>query len=152
MAFLETENEDQLLADHGAPRPDVIGGEDAEFFNGQTLEDAFDVLRVDVFSLFGDNHVFLAAEELQMAGRIDAAKIAGQEPTVHDGFCGEFGIVKVTGHHRFATDGELSNAVGIGVDDADLPALKRLPHPVLPRCPPALPPNPAASPRLPPGG
>ncbi len=69
-------DEEQLFADHGALRPNVIGGEDAEFFYWEAFEGSFDVFGIDVLALFGDDHVFLAAEELKMAGGIEAAEVA----------------------------------------------------------------------------
>ncbi len=122
LTLLEMKDQEQLFADHGALWPDVVGGEDAEFLYGQAFERGFDVFGIDVLAFLGDNHVFLAAEELEMTCGIEAAEVAGHEPTVDDGFGGEFGLVEVAGHNRFAADGDFADAICVGIDDADLHA------------------------------
>src|ERR1700737_5363182 len=114
------QDEKQLLTDHGALRPNVVGGEYAEFFYGQAFEGGFDIFGIDVLAFFGDDHVFLAAEELEMAAGIEAAEVAGHEPTIDDGFGGELRLVEVAGHHGFAADRDFADAFGIGIEDADL--------------------------------
>src|ERR1700676_5021340 len=118
-------DEEQLLINHGALRPDEIGGEDAEFLYRQTLEGDLDVFGINVFAFFGDDHVFLAAEELQMAGGIEAAEVAGHEPAVDDGLSSEFGLVEVAGHYGLAAHGDFADAVRVRIDDADFHARER---------------------------
>src|SRR5258708_20453420 len=96
------EREDELLINHGAPRPNIVSGENAKFLDGKAFEDGFDVLRIDIFSFRGDDHVFLAAEELQVAGGMEFAGIAGHEPAVDDGFAGGCGGLHGAGHDGFA--------------------------------------------------
>src|SRR5579864_8397169 len=122
LAGLEMECKEELLADHGALGPDVVGGKDAKFLDGKTLENRFDVFRINVLTFLGDDHVFLAAEELQMAGGIESTEIAGHQPSVDDGFAGEFGLIQIAGHDCFAADSNLADSVGAWIDDADLHA------------------------------
>ena len=95
-------------------------------FTGKTVEDRFDVFGINVLAFFGDDHVFLAAEELQMASGIEAAEIAGHQPAVDDGFGGEFRLVQVAGHDRFAANRNFADAVGVRIDDANFHAGERL--------------------------
>src|SRR5260370_2016545 len=56
-----------------------LGREYAEFFYREALEGGLDVFGIDVLAFFGDDHVFLAAEELQMALGVEEAEVAGHE-------------------------------------------------------------------------
>src|SRR5580704_13835115 len=130
LAGLEMERKQQLLADHRALRPDIVGGKDAEFLDGKTIEDRLDILRINVFAFLGDDHVFLTAEELQVAGGIKTAEIAGHQPPVYDGLGGKLRFVEVAGHDCFAANGHLANAVVCRMDDTHLHPGKRLTHSV----------------------
>jgi len=117
LTVLEVDHEEKFFVDHGTLRPDEVGGEDAEFLDVQAFEGLLNVFGVNVFSLFGDDHVFLAAEELQVPGGLEAAHVAGAHPAVHDGFGGESRFVEVAGHHRFAADGHFADAFGVRIAD-----------------------------------
>src|SRR5262249_15043678 len=118
-------DKDELLAGHGSLGPDVVGSENTKLFNGEALEDGFDVFRVDVFPFVGDDHVFLAAEKMEMAFIIEPAEIAGHEPAIDDGRCGELGLAEVTGHDRLAANRDFTNALVVGGKDADFHAGER---------------------------
>src|SRR5260370_42620469 len=119
------QDEKQLLAYHGALRPDGIAREYAEFFYREALEGGLDVFGIDVLAFFGDDHVFLAAEDLQMALGGEAAEVAGHEPAVDHGFLGEVVLVEVARHYGFAAHEDFADAIRIGIDDADFHAGKR---------------------------
>ena len=111
LAWFRVKNHHQFFANHGALWPKIIRGEDAEFLYRQALENIFDVLGIDIFAFVGDDHVFLAAEELQ-DGRSDRApEIAGHQPAVDDGFRGQFGIVEIMRHDRLAANGDFADAI-----------------------------------------
>src|SRR5262245_59642055 len=95
LTFVEAQDDDQLFAEHGSLRPDVVGREDAELFHGQVVERPLDVFGIDVLALLGDDHIFDSTEELQMAHRIKSAQVAGHQPAVDDRLRGQFGIVQV---------------------------------------------------------
>src|SRR6266446_5970005 len=60
-----------------------------------------------------------------MAGGVEAAEVAGHKPAVDDGFGGKFGLVEVAGHYGLAANGDLAEAVGIGIENANLHAGER---------------------------
>src|SRR6516165_10473950 len=60
-----------------------------------------------------------------MARGIDAAKVAGLEPTIRKCFGREFGIVQVTGHDRFAADVDFADTIFSRVYNFDLHSGKR---------------------------
>src|SRR5260370_7132753 len=122
------QDEKQLLAYHGALRPDVIGREYAEFFYREALEGGLDVFGIDVLAFFGDDHVFLAAEELQMALGVEAAEVAGHEPAVDHGFLGEFGLVEVARHYGFAAHVDFADPIRTGFADAAFHTAQRFSH------------------------
>src|SRR5258706_15322581 len=98
------DDDNKLFADHGTLRPDVVCGENAEFLYfvyWQAFECGFDVFRVDVFALFGDDHIFFAAAEAQMALRVEFAEVAGAEPAVHNGFGGGRRLASGAGPYGF---------------------------------------------------
>src|SRR6266481_2056577 len=122
-------DDDKLFAEHGTLWPDVICGEDAEFFYilyWQALESGLDVFRIDVLAFFGDDHIFLSAAEVEVALRVEFAEVAGPQPSGNDRFGGEFGFIEVAGHHGLAADINFAHAVGAGIDDFNLHAGKRL--------------------------
>src|SRR5690348_5612021 len=96
LAGLKMERKEELLTDQRPPRPDIVGGKYTKFLHGKTFEHRLYVFRINVFAFLGDDHVFLAAEELQMSGSVEAAKVAGHQPAVENSFGGELRIVQVT--------------------------------------------------------
>src|ERR1700719_384501 len=77
LARLQMNHEHKLFACHRTLRPDVVSGEDAKFLDRQALEDRFNIFGIDVLAFLGDDHIFLATEELEMAGGIEASEVAG---------------------------------------------------------------------------
>src|SRR5260370_30492265 len=120
------ENEYKFFAGHRTFGPDVVGGKNPEFFYSKALENGFNVLGIDIFSFFGDDHVFLAAGELQMTRLVEAAEVASQEPPVDDGFRREFRFIQITRHNGFAANGNFANTVGSRIHDADFDPGQRL--------------------------
>ena len=108
-------DDNQLFADHRAPRPDVVRGKNAEFLCRQALKRRFDVFWINVFPFLCDNHVFLAAAQMQVSLCVEFAEVAGTQPTFDDGLLGEFWIVEVTGHDGLAAHNHFSDAVGAGI-------------------------------------
>ena len=86
LILLKTQDQYQCLATKFLLWPDVVRREHGIFLHRQAIEDSFNILRIDILSALGDDHVFLAAEELQMAAAFEAAQIARQKPTVNYGF------------------------------------------------------------------
>src|ERR1700722_19228416 len=93
LPIFQMDDEQQLLSHHGPLRPDVIRSEHAKFLHRQRLEHGFDVFGIDVLPFFGDDHVFLAPEELQMPVTIKAAQVASAQPPIDDRFGGQFRLV-----------------------------------------------------------
>src|SRR5208282_4902383 len=46
----EVDHQDELLAQHGAARPNIVCGKNAEFLHGQPFKSLLDVFRVNVLS------------------------------------------------------------------------------------------------------
>ena len=67
----------KFFANHRTLWPDVVGRENTKFFDGEALEDGFNVFGVNVFAFLGDDHVFFAACELQMTRAIKTSEVAG---------------------------------------------------------------------------
>ena len=95
---------------------------------GRPSKTDFDIFGINIFSFFGDDHVFLAAEKLQVAACVEAAQVAGHQPSVHDRFRGHFRIVEILRHHGLAAHGHFADAFGVGIRDANLDARQRLAH------------------------
>src|SRR5258708_39244045 len=112
------QNEHKLFSNHRTFRPNVVGSENAKFLDRKALENNFDVLGIDIFPFFSDDHIFLAASELQVARFVEAAEVAGQEPPVDDGFRRQFRLIQVARHHGFAANRNFANAVGGRIHDA----------------------------------
>src|SRR5712664_4497230 len=112
------EDEHKLFANHRTLWPDVVGGENAKFLDSKALENCFNVLGINIFSFFGDDHVFLAARELQVASLVEAAKVAGQQPAVDDGFRRKFRLIHIARHDGFASNRNFANTVGGRIYDA----------------------------------
>ena len=74
-----------------------------------------------------DDHILLAAEELQMTAAIKAAQIAGKQPAVNDGLRSQLGIVEVMRHYGFAPCRHFSNAFRIRIQHTQLDPGQRLP-------------------------
>src|SRR5262249_28673207 len=128
LSRLESDDEHQLLADHGTLRPDVIRRENTKILDRKRIEDRLDVFGIDVLSFFGDDHVFLAPEKLKVAVPIEAAKIAGLQPAPDDRFSGQVRLVEITGHDRLTAYRNLADAFPIRIDDTNLHSRKRLAH------------------------
>src|SRR5208282_760173 len=94
--------------------------------DGQAVENGFYIFRINIFPALGDDHVLLAAEQLQMAVAIEAAQIAGQEPAIDNRLQGEFGIVEIVGHESLAAGRDFSNAFVVRIQNAQLDSGKRL--------------------------
>src|SRR6267143_1607398 len=122
------EYEHKFFVGHRSFWPNVVGGENAKFLDGKTFESGFDVLGIDILPFFSDDHVFLAAGEMQVASLVEAAKVAGQEPAVDDGFRREFRFIQVARHDGLASNGDFANAVGGGIYDAHFHPRQRLAH------------------------
>src|SRR6267378_1398037 len=120
------EYEHKFFVGHRPFWPNVVGGENAKFLDGKTFESGFDVLGIDILPFFGDDHVFLAAGELQVASPVETAKVAGQEPAVDDGFRREFRFIQIARHDGLASNGDFANAVGSGIYDANFHPRQRL--------------------------
>src|ERR1700749_3376423 len=73
LSIFQMDDEQQLLSDHGPLRPNVIRSEYAKFLHRQRLEYRFDILGINILPFFGDDHVFLPAEELQMPAAVGGA-------------------------------------------------------------------------------
>src|SRR5437588_1607640 len=112
------ENQHKFLASVRRFGPDVVGGENAKFLYRKALENGFDVLGINVFPFFGDDHVFLAPRQLQMTRAVEAAKVTGQEPAVDDRFRREFRLIQVARHDCLAANRDFADAVDGGVHDA----------------------------------
>src|SRR5467141_589500 len=120
------EYEHKFFVGHRSFWPNVVGGENAKFLDGKTFESGFDVLGIDILPFFSDDHVFLAAGEMQVASLVEAAKVAGQEPAVDDGFRREFRFIQIARHDGLASNGDFANAVGSGIYDANFHPRQRL--------------------------
>src|SRR5215813_11576332 len=95
LTFIGAQDDDQLFAEHGSLRPDVIGREDAKLFYGQAIERHLYVFGIDVLALLGDDHIFDPTEKLQMALSVKSAQVARHQPPVDDRLRRQFGIVQV---------------------------------------------------------
>src|SRR5262249_45833472 len=95
LTIIEAQDDDQLFAEHGSLRPDVVGRENAELFHLQVVERPLDVFGIDVLALLGDDHIFDPAEELQMALSVKSAQVASHQPPVDDRLHRQFGVVQV---------------------------------------------------------
>src|SRR5712692_9129521 len=84
------DDENELFADHRTAWPDEVGRKNAEFLDGKTLENSFDVFGIDVLPFLGDDHVFFATEELQVACGVEKSEVAGHKPAVTDRFRRDF--------------------------------------------------------------
>src|SRR5215475_686437 len=126
LTIVEAQDNDQLFSEHGSLRPDVIGRENAELFYWQAFERFLDVFRIDVLTLFGDDHIFESSEKLQMSRRIKASQIASHQPSGDDCLRGQIGIVQIVRHDGLAADNDLADSVGVGVEDLDIHAWQRL--------------------------
>src|SRR5262249_32532194 len=119
LVVIQVNGQDELFAHHGTFGPDVVRGKDAEFLYRQRFENRFDVLGVDVLPFLGDDHILLAAAEVEMPLRVQLAKIAGAKPAIHNGFGRQFGIVEVAGHDRLAAYPDFAHTVRGGLNDLD---------------------------------
>ena len=61
-----------------------------------------------------------------MAGRVEAAQVAGLQPAVHDGLGGQLRLVEVVRHNGLAAHRHFADAVGVGRDDAHFHPRQRL--------------------------
>src|SRR5713226_3045779 len=61
-----------------------------------------------------------------MARAVKAAEVAGQEPTIDDGFRREFRLIQVTRHHGLAANRNFADAVGGRIYDAHFHPGQRL--------------------------
>src|SRR6476469_9735392 len=97
------------------------------------FESRLDVFGIDIFAAFGDDHVFLTAEELQVPRQIETPEIAGQQPAVNDSFGGQLRIVEVVRHDRRALGRDFADAVSVGLKNAELYARQRLTYRIGPK-------------------
>ena len=100
-------------ANNGAHRHRRVAGEGAFHFG-----------RVDVFAA-GDDHVFDAVDDIQVAMCVHHATVTGVQPAAGQGLAGVFIAAPVALHHRRAAHQDLAvRACGqlfaLGVGDADL--------------------------------
>src|SRR5690606_5619065 len=93
------------------------------FNGGVSVEELFDLFRVDVFTT-ADHHVLDAAHDLDVTILVHGGQVAGVHPAgVVDGFVGFLFVVPVLQHHTVATGAEFAdlaaghNVAGAGVDD-----------------------------------
>src|SRR5215469_11697687 len=91
--------------------PDVVPCKDAVFFYSNSLESGLDILGINVLAAFGDDHILLAPEQLQMTGAVEPSQISGEQPTIHDCFGRELRIIEVMGHDRWTFGSDLTNAI-----------------------------------------
>ena len=126
LILLQPQQKNQHLATETFRRPQIVCGENAIFFHRQSVEGIFNVLGINILAAFGHNHVLLAPEKLQMPVAIKAAKIAGDQPAIHDGLRGQLGIVQVVRHHRLAVNRNFADAIGIGIENTQLDSRQRL--------------------------
>src|SRR5712692_9577471 len=61
-----------------------------------------------------------------MTRAVEAPEVAGQKPTVDDGFRREFRFIQITRHNGFAANGNLANTVGGRIHDAHFHPRQRL--------------------------
>src|ERR1700756_398314 len=106
-------DQNKLFTHNSGRGPQKISGEPAEFLYRQAFKNGFHVFRVNILALFGDDHVFLAPEELQMAVAVDAPKVTGDQPTVSNRFRRHFRIVKIVRHYGLAADEYFADSVRI---------------------------------------
>src|SRR5690606_19982580 len=92
----------------------------------------FDFPRINVFAA-GNDHVFLAVDQMQHAVLVEHAHVAGVDPAVANGVGGGDVIVPVAAEHRGAARDDFARharrtVVAVGVDDARLHAGEGLAH------------------------
>src|SRR5919198_5140387 len=63
-----------------------------------------------------------------MLAAVEAPKIAGEEPPIYDGLCGEFGIVEIVRHHGLTAYRNFADAFRIRVQNTQFNPRKRLAH------------------------
>ena len=110
--------EHQPLSSHGTLGPNIVGCKDAELFHGKAFEDAFDILGINILPFFRDDHIFLAAAQLQMTVFVEFPQVSGHQPAINNRFGGELGVVEIAGHNRFAAHGNFPDSVTGGIHDA----------------------------------
>src|SRR5713226_9725141 len=120
------EHENKFFATHRTFQPNVVGGENTKLFDREALENSFNILRINIFPFFSDDHVFLAARELQTTRIVESPEVAGKQPAVNDGFRREFGLIQIAGHDGLASNGNFANAVGSWIHNAHFHTRQRL--------------------------
>src|SRR2546421_277248 len=120
------EHQHKFFVNHRTFWPNIVGGENAQFFDSKAFENSFDIFGVNIFSFLGNDHVFLAARELQVAHLVETPEVAGQEPTFDDGFRREFRLIQIARHDGLAANSNFANAVNRRIHDAYFHSRQRL--------------------------
>ena len=123
---LQSQDQHQHLFPQAFLRPDIVCRENAVLLYQQPIERRLNVLGINVLPAFGDDHVLLAPEQLQMSLAVEPAQITRQQPSVHDRLRGQFRIIEIVRHHRAALHRNFSDPVLIRTHHSHFRPGKRL--------------------------
>ena len=107
----------------------ILADDDGFRHKGVFIEVVFYFLRVNIFAVFRDDHVFDAAGDSVIAVFIHRAEVAGVKKAILiQHLCRGLRIVIIAEHHHWALHADLTYAGGVRIDDLRLYARQRHAH------------------------